>query len=142
MAHACPLKTQFGTSLEEACGTASGEVKAYKLGRSRWSYNEIELVLVESGGSSRYLTVQAVQSSTELEVSRRSDPTRILPFDCSWLYSDGFDAILQGGGIEYSVKLVNGVRIRVQAYLCLDSCQQNPDDGQLDIHGVPHNFSW
>jgi hypothetical protein len=62
---ACPLLTSLPCSTwEAACpGEAPAEIRAYKLGRSRWSYNQIELRIGEKGGSRRAVVRQAAHAA-------------------------------------------------------------------------------
>lgn len=63
----CPVPSQ-------GPGAQGGEdVKCYKLSRKRWSYNEVELVIQESGGYDRQIRVQQVIQSIEAKVRHPVD---------------------------------------------------------------------
>jgi hypothetical protein len=57
----CPILTDRNVSLQEVCGVELAEIRAYKLGKKRWSYNQVEVVLMEAGGT-RQLHVQQASS--------------------------------------------------------------------------------
>lgn len=55
----CPILTERAVSLQEACGITVPEIRAYKLGKKRWSYNQVEVVLMEAGGTKQLHVQQA-----------------------------------------------------------------------------------
>lgn len=75
----CPVLTERHTSLQEACGMECPEIRAYKLGKKRWSYNQVELVIVEGGGS-RQLHVQQASSMSGPEDNEVRVYTRFTMF--------------------------------------------------------------
>lgn len=64
----CPIFTTESKGIENRAGAHSGPIKAYKLGSNRFSYNEIELSVVEKGGT-RSLSVNCIKSVKEMQVS-------------------------------------------------------------------------
>jgi hypothetical protein len=91
----CPLPTCDPGSLQEAAGIEFGDIRTYKLGKKRWSYNQIELTLVEAGGLSRQVGVKLATHTGH---------------------------IMQGGqeaenGLTFDVTLTNDEQLALQAYL-------------------------
>lgn len=85
------------------------DIRAYKLGKKRWSYNQVELVLFEKDGD-RHLTVrQAVHQGPAGG-------------------SDGQDS----AGVNYEIILLNGERITLDAYLVYSEPQnvEDVEDGR------------
>ena len=62
----CPIQTACGWSYQElASGGEVPEIRAYKLGKKRWSYNQVELVVREKDGDRRLGVKQAVNVGVE-----------------------------------------------------------------------------
>jgi hypothetical protein len=84
-------------SLQEASGMDVAEIRAYKLGKKRWSYNQVELVVCEEG-TARQLTVK---QAVHIGVAPNSE-------DC---------------GVTFQVQLANDEKLTLDAYLAYDSAK-------------------
>ena len=73
------------------------EIRAYKLGKKRWSYNQVELVVCEEG-TARQLTVK---QAVHIGVAPNSE-------DC---------------GVTFQVQLANDEKLTLDAYLAYDSAK-------------------
>jgi hypothetical protein len=82
-------------SLQEASGMDVAEIRAYKLGKKRWSYNQVELVVCEEG-TARQLTVK---QAVHIGVAPDSG-------EC---------------GVTFQVQLANDEKLTLDAYLAYDS---------------------
>ncbi|CAL8462410.1 g1943 [Coccomyxa elongata] len=93
----CPLLTKQCKSVEELSSSEVPEIRAYKLGKKRWSYNQCELKIVQEGGDQRLDVVEAVQygNASLAEAERES-------------------------GVTYQVRLTNGYRVRVHVFVVYD----------------------
>ena len=56
----CPIQTAGQGSIQESWSMPMDEIKAYKLGKRRWSYNQIELVVMEKDGGKKLFSKQAI----------------------------------------------------------------------------------
>ncbi|KAH7615612.1 hypothetical protein Ndes2526B_g09642 [Nannochloris sp. 'desiccata'] len=92
---ACPIRTTESTSLQEASGMDVAEIRAYKLGKKRWSYNQVGLVVCEEG-TARQLTVK---QAVHLGVAPDSNKC----------------------GVTFEVQLANDEKLTLDAYLVYDS---------------------
>ncbi|KAL4855418.1 hypothetical protein ACK3TF_003964 [Chlorella vulgaris] len=82
----CPLATSLPHSWAEHSGpgTQLPDIRAYKLGKKRWSYNQVELVLGEVDGGARTATVRqdsAVGFHVELESGAKLQAHIFLCYD-------------------------------------------------------------
>jgi len=100
---ACPIQTEFNCSIQESWNMDPGEIRAYKLGKKRWSYNQIELILVEvGGGQNRRLGVkQACSVSTQ-----------------------DFNDDVRDSAISFQIQLQNDLRVQFHAFFCYDGAQE------------------
>jgi hypothetical protein len=73
------------------------EIRAYKLGKKRWSYNQVELVVCEEG-TARQLTVK---QAVHIGIAPNSN-------DC---------------GVTFQVQLANDEKLTLDAYLAYDSAR-------------------
>ena len=73
------------------------EIKAYKLGKKRWSYNQIEVMLMEKGGNRELHSKQAMHGGPAVPELG----------DC--------------GGISYQITLTNDEVVTLSAYLVYDT---------------------
>jgi len=93
----CPLRTELAHSCqEEAAAPGEGEVmeiKAYKLGKKRWSYNQVDVVLKEKGGKRELYSKQAIHKGVAA------------------------NGLGEMGGISYQVTLNNNEVIQVHTFL-------------------------
>lgn len=71
------------------------EIRAYKLGKKRWSYNQVELVVCEQG-TTRQLTVK---QAVHIGIAPDSN-------EC---------------GVTFEVQLANDEKLTLDAYLAYDS---------------------
>jgi hypothetical protein len=96
----CPLRTSFSSSVQELGAECMGqkleEIKAYKLGKKRWSYNQVDVVLVERGGKRELYSKQALHKGQANEV------------------------LGDMGGVSYQVTLSNFEVIQIHAFLVYD----------------------
>jgi hypothetical protein len=95
----CPISTTRGASFQEVVqGVPSAqEIKAYKLGKKRWSYNQIEVVLMEKDGKRELHSKQAMHGVPAVPELG----------DC--------------GGISYQITLTNDEVVTLSAYLVYDT---------------------
>jgi hypothetical protein len=99
----CPIRTAMPVSTQEVGGEEVPEIRAYKLGKKRWSYNQVEVVVCEEG-TDRQLTVkQAVHTGTA-------------------------SAPLDNCGVTFQLQLANDEKINLEAYLVYDASQQTPEN--------------
>ncbi|EFN59768.1 expressed protein [Chlorella variabilis] len=96
---ACPLQTQLPQSWHEQFrpGTQLPEIRAYKLGKKRWSYNQVELVLGEEGGTRTAAVQQALHAS-----------------------GAKFPEAHQDSAVGFLIQLESGVKVQAHVYLCYD----------------------
>ncbi|KAK2075907.1 hypothetical protein QBZ16_001243 [Prototheca wickerhamii] len=73
------------------------EVRAYKLGKRRWSYNEVEIVLRQAGSERRLTVLQAVNQGT-----------------------DTFSEECRESSVNYRLDLANHTSIMLHGFLCYD----------------------
>lgn len=99
----CPISTGGAQSFAEAAGWEVPELRAYKLGKQRWSYNQVELVLVEAGGGGRSLTVAQATSGGSMQFSPGT----------------------QDSAVAFHVELANGAQVEVHTYLVFDAPQES-----------------
>ncbi len=99
----CPISTAMSLSAQEAVvlgnSTEFEEIKAYKLGKKRWSYNQVHLTVVEKGGNRELHSKQALHSGIAC------------------------DELGDLGGIKYQITLSNDEVITVHLYLVYDYYQ-------------------
>lgn len=100
----CPLTTREPHSLQEAAEVKLPDIRAYKLGKKRWSYNQVELILCEDGGLGRQLNVKVAQHIDTLPHSPRLS------------YSNG---------VLYEITLFNDEKLLLEVYLVYDSPKQS-----------------
>jgi hypothetical protein len=106
MGSRCPIPTAQPCSAQEAAGYDVGEIRAYKLGKKRWSYNQVELLVQEGpGGQNRHLAVKQAAH---------------LPDE------DGAD---EDGGVSFDIVLSNDERVKMRCYLVYDSPITTKSDG-------------
>ncbi|PRW39236.1 hypothetical protein C2E21_7108 [Chlorella sorokiniana] len=98
----CPLHTADHVSQTESGGHAVPELRAYKLGKSRWSYNLVELVLREGGSGS-------LQRSTAV-VHAAANGVR-------------FAAAAQDSAVGFLLQLENGAKVQAHVFLCYADAQ-------------------
>ena len=91
---ACPIRTELPISLQEASGVDIAEIKAYKLGKKRWSYNQVELVVCQEGSLKQLGVKQAVHVGTTQGTA-----------DC---------------GVTFQIQLANDEKLCLEAYLAYD----------------------
>ena len=98
----CPIPTAIPCSIQEAAGIDVGEIRAYKLGKKRWSYNQMELIVKEGpGGQGRQLEVkQAVHVPLEGE-------------------EDGAGA--EDAGVTFEVVLANDSKLMMKCFLVYET---------------------
>ncbi|KAK9845461.1 hypothetical protein WJX81_006977 [Elliptochloris bilobata] len=73
------------------------EIRAYKLGKRRWSYNQCELRFVQEGGSGRAEVMEAAQGATAGMTEEQAE-----------------------SGVTYQIRLDNGARVRVNMFIVHD----------------------
>lgn len=99
----CPISTAMSSSAQEGVARANGtdfeEIKAYKLGKKRWSYNQVQIMLTEKGGKRELYSKQALH--------------------CGAACEDLGDV----GGIKYQVTLSNNEVVMMHVYLVYDYYQ-------------------
>ena len=96
----CPIPTAIPCSIQEAAGIDVGEIRAYKLGKKRWSYNQMELIVKEGpGGQGRQLEVkQAVHVPLEGEEDGAED-----------------------AGVTFELVLANDAKLMMKCFLVYDA---------------------
>ncbi|KAI3432731.1 hypothetical protein D9Q98_004272 [Chlorella vulgaris] len=96
----CPLATSLPHSWAEHSGPGAQlpGIRAYKLGKKRWSYNQVELVLGEVDGGTRTATVRQV------------------------VHAEGtkFHEAHQDSAVGFHVELESGVKLQAHIFLCYD----------------------
>jgi len=92
----CPILTDKGMSIQEAVGDCLPEFRAYKLGKKRWSYNQVELVVCEEGGNKQLTIKQAVHAGPA---------------------SKGDD---KGSGVSFEIILGNDEKLILDTFLVYD----------------------
>lgn len=99
----CPIATAMSLSAQETAvlqnSTEFEEIKAYKLGKKRWSYNQIHLTIVEKDGNRELHSKQAMHSGVASE------------------------ELGDLGGIKYQITLSNDEVITTHLYLVYDYYQ-------------------
>lgn len=93
----CPIQTEGQGSIQESWTTPMDEIKAYKLGKRRWSYNQIELIVMEKDGGKKLFSKQAIHEG----VARPE--------------------LGDSGGIAYQITLSNDEVIRLEIFLVYDA---------------------
>ena len=108
----CPLRTKLPHSCQEETLVQNGEdaklvgeIKAYKLGKKRWSYNQVDVVLKEKGGKRELFSKQAIHKGVAA--------------------SDLMDM----GGITYQVTLNNDEVIQVHTFLVYEDGKEAASAG-------------
>ncbi|KAI3429666.1 hypothetical protein D9Q98_005751 [Chlorella vulgaris] len=105
----CPLTTSLPHSWGEHSGPGSQlpDIRAYKLGKKRWSYNQVELVLGEAKGGARTASVRQV------------------------VHAEGtkFHQAHQDSAVAFHVELESGAKLQAQIFLCYDRPPFNPRSG-------------
>ena len=92
----CPVKTCKDASLQERMGMDLQEIRAYKLGKRRWSYNQVELVVCDELDKKQLTVTQTFFSGT-------------VPGD------------FEESALAYNIHLSNGQRLLFELYLVYDS---------------------
>jgi len=94
----CPISTTRPCSIQElqAGGQPVAEIKAYKLGKRRWSYNQVEVILTEKGGRRELHSKQALHGGVACE------------------------DLGDSSGIKYQITLTNDEVITMVTYLVYD----------------------
>lgn len=99
----CPISTAMSLSAQEMVSRGNGvdfeEIKAYKLGKKRWSYNQIQITILEKDGNRELHSKQALHSGTACE--------------------DLGDV----GGIKYQITLSNDEVVTIHMFLVYDYYQ-------------------
>ena len=103
----CPIRTELPISIQEAAGVELAEIKAYKLGKKRWSYNQVELVVCQDGSNKQLAVKQAVHIGTTADAT-----------DC---------------GVTFQIQLANDEKLCLEAYLAYD-VPQTIADGTSEEH--------
>lgn len=99
----CPLATQLKAAVNEPGTAAKGidnSLKAYKLGKRRWSYNQCQLIIQQEDGDEQLNVLEAMANGNES-----------LPGDH------------QESGVVYLVRLTNGQRVKVHIFVVYDDPQ-------------------
>ena len=109
----CPIQTEGQGSLQESWSTPMDEIKAYKLGKRRWSYNQIELVVMEKDGDKKLFSKQAIHEG----VARPE--------------------LGDSGGIAYQITLSNDEVIRLEVFLVYDAAHPSAMHSEKST-----NYSW
>ena len=112
----CPISTTRPCSIQElqASGQPIAEIKAYKLGKRRWSYNQVEVVLLEKGGKRELHSKQALHGGVACE------------------------DLGDSSGIKYQITLTNNEVITMVTYLVYDpypidqTCAPCTEEGKHD----------
>ncbi|KAL4418676.1 hypothetical protein ABPG77_010623 [Micractinium sp. CCAP 211/92] len=97
----CPIATELPSSLAEftaAVPGGSAEIRAYKLGKKRWSYNQVEVRLVDGSGA-RKATIQ----------------------QATFVPDAPFPALCQDSAVCFNVALTNGHHLQTHLYIVYDS---------------------
>jgi len=89
----CPVVTLLPISLQEASGVVLPELRAYKLGKKRWSYNQVEITLCEEGGNKQLQVKEAAHAGASTR-----NPS----------------------GVSYELTLMNDEKLTLEAYLVYD----------------------
>ena len=100
----CPFPTSLRCREAEAGGREVDAVRAYKLGKQRYSYNEMQLAFLESGGLGRLETVSIALNITTDEI-----------------------AAADNGGLVFDLTLGSGEKLVATFYLAYD--EPVSDDG-------------
>ena len=118
----CPLRTKLPHSCQEETLVRNGEdaklvgeIKAYKLGKKRWSYNQVDVVLKEKGGKRELFSKQAIHKGVAA--------------------SDLMDM----GGITYQVTLNNDEVIQVHTFLVYEDGKEMSMNGEEDASSL---YEW
>lgn len=104
----CPLVTREPHSLQEAAGVDVPEIRAYKLGKKRWSYNQVEIILCEDGGAGRQLSVKTANHNGSVT------------------HQD-----IGNNGVAYELTLFNDYKVFLEAYLVYD-CPKRIEDEKME----------
>lgn len=103
----CPIRTDRQCSLQEVRETDVPEIKAYKLGKKRWSYNQVDLILIEREGNRRLFSKQALHEGL-------ASP-----------------ALEDAGGVSYQITLSNDEVITLVSYLVYDAAHSEVNDSKV-----------
>jgi hypothetical protein len=116
----CPLRTQLPHSCQEETlvrngeeAKSVGEIKAYKLGKKRWSYNQVDVVLKEKGGRRELFSKQAIHVGVAAS------------------------ELVDMGGVTYQVTLTNDEVIQVHTFLVYEDGKEATSDG-----GASGMYEW
>jgi hypothetical protein len=116
----CPILTGSHLSAQEAASLDVGELRAYKLGKKRWSYNQVELVVAEAGGAGRLLGVRQAVHAGAPEEESGADPA-----------------------VTYSLTLANGEKLTLRCYLVLEDARAVAADGSgADAGAAARAYKW
>ena len=116
----CPLRTKLPHSCQEETAVRNGndiksvgEIKAYKLGKKRWSYNQVDVVLKEKGGKRELFSKQAIHKGVAAS------------------------NLMDMAGITYQVTLNNDEVIQVHTFLVYEDGKERSSGG--DASGL---YEW
>ena len=116
----CPLRTKLPHSCQEETAVRNGndiksvgEIKAYKLGKKRWSYNQVDVVLKEKGGRRELFSKQAIHKGVAAS------------------------NLMDMAGITYQVTLNNDEVIQVHTFLVYEDGKERSSGG--DASGL---YEW
>jgi hypothetical protein len=121
----CPILTGSHLSAQEAASLDVGELRAYKLGKKRWSYNQVELVVAEAGGAGRLLGVRQAVHAGAPEEESGADPA-----------------------VTYSLTLANGEKLTLRCYLVLEDARavaadgSGADEGSAGAAAAARAYEW
>ncbi|KAL4421530.1 hypothetical protein ABPG75_010821 [Micractinium tetrahymenae] len=96
----CPVATEHPHSLVEGAASGPGdcaEIRAYKLGKKRWSYNQVEVRLVDGSGEREAAIRQA-----------------------TFIPDAPFPAACQDSAVCFNIALTNGHRLQTHLYIVYD----------------------
>ena len=110
----CPVRTNLPVSIQEAAGEPIPDIRAYKLGKKRWSYNQVELVVVEEGGNTQLTVKQAVHIGVAPDGGER--------------------------GVTFQIQLSNDEQLTLDAYLAYEvatpvAIEDPPPPPPLEVGG-------
>ena len=91
----CPFRTSLPESLQEASGIPLAEIKAYKLGKKRWSYNQVEVVVSNPVTNNQLGVKQAVHLGNSVHGAADS-------------------------GVSFQLQLANDEKLQLDAFLVYD----------------------
>eukprot|EP00887_Chlorella_sp_A99_P003945 scaffold11.g3945.t1 len=105
----CPVQTASGWSWQErAAGGQVPDIRAYKLGKKRWSYNQVELLVHEAGGD-RQLSVRHSVS----------------------VGSEALSEDVRESAVCFHMQLSNGHKVHFHAFLCYE--EPDPPGSRLSM---------